>query len=274
MKVGIIGDGLWGTALGKLARRGGHELVINSGIDTASDAALQFKDMDIWLVAVPGKFFRAGTARFKSAYNKQPIIICSKGIEPDTYKTMAEILVDLFPASKNKIGVLSGPQFADEVASGLKTGSLIAGSGPVLKVARELFAEFYLEESGDVIGAEIAGAGKNAVSLVFGYYKFRAAGRNEVALMISRAWSEVINIGQALGGRGETFAGLAGVGDLFLSAANGGGRNYAAGVAIARREPIVGTVEGIDAIKGLVNIAAAHKIGVPVLSAMAKLLPR
>jgi glycerol-3-phosphate dehydrogenase (NAD(P)+) len=170
---------------------------------------------------------------------------------------MAEILKDLFPAAAKKIGVLSGPQFADEVASGLKTGSLIA---------------FYLEESRDVTGAEIAGAGKNAVSLVFGYYKVRAPGRNEVALMISRAWSEVINIGVALGGKAQTFSGLAGVGDLFLSAANGGGRNYAAGVAIARREPIVGTVEGIDAVKGLVHIAAAHGVDVPSLSAMAKLL--
>ena len=280
MKIGIIGNGLWGTALGAVLNRAGHSVVFESGLGyrevwqpnaaakIRAETPVTIRDADVWIMATPSDFFRKNLMLCSGEYNNQPIVMCAKGIETDTDKTLLEIVQEVIPGAP--VVVFTGPQFADEVQAGMPTGSLLAGSASVRDIVRQLFSEFYLEESDDIIGAEIAGAGKNAVSVVYGYCKAKLSSRNEIAMMTSRAWSEVIAVGLAMGADAMTFNGLAGFGDLFLSAANGGGRNYAAGVAMAQGVKIVGTVEGLTAMTGLVNIGKKLNIDTPVLGGMLK----
>jgi glycerol-3-phosphate dehydrogenase (NAD(P)+) len=259
MKIGIIGRGAWGTALGRFAKGNGHEIT-----DDLHDA-------DLWIIAVPAANFRDAVKNARAAHGKQPVIICTKGMEPNTHLFMSEVLKQELPAAA--AGVLSGPQFAGEVAAGIPTGATLAGTAAVRKIGRDAFRGFYLEETGDVIGAELCGCGKNAAALVAGYYSERAKGENERAMMVARAWAEVADFGAKAGAKMRTFIGLCGTGDLFLSATSKTSRNYSAGVAIARGGQLAGTIEGLSALRGIA--ARAKKLGVktPALEFMQSMIP-
>ena len=111
----------------------------------------------------------------------------------------------------------------------------------------------------------MCGVGKNAVALIAGYNFVASAGENERAMIFTRAWNEVIAVGKKMGAQTETFSDLCGIGDLFLSATSATSRNFAGGMAFARDESPVGTIEGVSALRGI--IARAEKLGVstPVL---------
>ncbi len=275
MKIGVVGAGAWGTALAITAARGGNDVTLWSfdgvlkefdgvkipdNLNLTTDMA-DLAMTDAWLVVTPAAFFRATMFRAKNCWRGQTIIICTKGAEDTTGCFMSEIMRDVMPECKN-LGVLSGPQFAGEVASGVPTGSTIAGNADVVKVAKQALNQLYLVESDDIIGAEICGVGKNAVALINGFNSVASAGENETALIFTRAWNEIMQIGLASGAKIETFLGLCGIGDLFLSATSQTSRNYSGGMAIARGNVPAGTVEGIFALGGL--IARAERKGVPV----------
>ena len=274
MKVGIIGAGAWGTALGVVSARGGADVVMWSydgactvfdGVDMPKNLAVtrdmaQMQNTDAWLIVTPAAFFRETLVRARDFYAGQPIIICTKGAEPTTGEFMSEILTDVLPKCEH-FGVLSGPQFAAEVARSVPTGSTLAGDEIARRVGHEILNKLYLSDSDDIIGAQMCGVGKNAVALISGYNFVVAAGENERAMIFTRTWGEVVKLGQKMGARVETFLDLCGVGDLFLSATSETSRNFSGGMAIARGEEIVGTVEGISALRGI--IARAEKLGVP-----------
>ena len=281
MKVGIIGAGAWGTALGIVAARGGNDVVLWSfdglykefdGVDMPSGLRItsdmtEMGDMDAWLIATPAAFFRETMTRARAFYNNQPVIICTKGAEPSSCAFMSEILQDVLPECCD-YGILSGPQFAAEVAKGVPTGSTLAAMSKSRAAGHEILNKLYLSDSADIIGAEYCGVGKNAVALICGYNFVAASGENERAMIFTRAWNEIVEMGKKSGATAETFLGLCGIGDLFLSATSDTSRNFAGGMAIARGEAPAGTVEGISALNGL--IARAEKIGVdvPVLKQM------
>jgi glycerol-3-phosphate dehydrogenase (NAD(P)+) len=265
MKIGIIGNGHWGNALAALAKRAGHSVAIDDFLGATPDG---FADADLWLAVVPSTYFRSVMRVAGQLYGGQTIIICTKGM--DSGQLMSEVLAEELPKSDGLVGALSGPQFANEVAEGLPTGSGLAGPARVRETGRAVFGEFYLEETDDLRGAEFCGVGKNAAALVAGYYSVAGAGENERAMMLSRAWSEVVDLGVALGADLRTFAGLCGTGDLFLSATSKTSRNFSAGTLIARGEPIAGTIEGIAALRGLRARAAAAGIKTPVLDFVAE----
>jgi glycerol-3-phosphate dehydrogenase (NAD(P)+) len=254
IKISIIGRGAWGNALAAFAERTGHKVVVNPA------------DADLWLAAVPAEYFRGHILAAKGFHDGQPIIICTKGMEPNTHLFMSEVLDEILPAAK--AGVLSGPQFAAEVAAGIPTGSTLAGPAAVRKIGRVAFRGFYLEETGDIIGAEVCGCGKNAAAIVAGFYSVRASGENERAMMLSRAWAEVADFGAKIGAKMRTFIGLCGTGDLFLSATSKTSRNYSAGINIARGEQVGGTVEGLPALCGIVARAREAGIPTPVLESV------
>ena len=137
-------------------------------------------------------------------------------------------------------------------------------------VGHEILNQLYLEDSDDIIGAEYCGVGKNALALICGYNFVASRGENERAMIFTRAWGEVVKMAVASGAKAETFLGLCGIGDLFLSATSDTSRNLSGGMAIARGEEVIGTVEGISALHGI--IARAEKVGVstPILIEMAK----
>lgn len=281
MKVGVIGAGAWGTALSLVASRSGADVVLWSydgnfmrfdaqsvpqNMSVTSDMA-DVRDADVWLVVTPAAFFCETMRRAREFYSGCPIIICTKGAECETGRFMSEILRTELPECTD-FGVLSGPQFAAEVAARVPTGSTLAGTPRARAAGRIALGGLYLTDSDDVIGAEICGVGKNAVALICGYNSVAAAGENERALIFTRAWNEIVDMGMAAGAQMRTFLDLCGIGDLFLSATSETSRNFSGGMAIARGDAPQGTVEGIFALRGLVRRARDLGVATPVLHEM------
>lgn len=281
MNVGVIGAGAWGTALGLLAARSGNNVILWSydGMakqfpDVATIESVQItKNMadlsacDVWLVVTPAAFFRETLRAAREFYRGAPVIICTKGAELNTGCFMSDVLSAELPEC-TEFGVLSGPQFAAEVARGVPTGTTLAGTPAARAAGQGALSEMYIEESDDVIGAEICGVGKNALALICGYNSVMAAGENERALIFTRAWREIIALGRKMGAKTDTFSALCGIGDLFLSATSVTSRNFSGGMAIAHGKAPDGTVEGIYALRGLVQRASEMGIDTPVLAQM------
>lgn len=281
MNVGVIGAGAWGTALAIVAARGACDVWLWSfdgeykqfdnvampqNLTVTRDMA-KMQDMDTWLMVTPSSFFRETMTRAREFYRNQPVIICTKGAEYSTGKFMSEVLRETLPECTD-FGVLSGPQFAAEAAQGVPTGSTLAGTPRAISAAQIALNKLYLSPSDDVIGTELCGVGKNAVALICGYNTVAGQGENERALIFTRAWGEVAEIGRTDGAKCETFLGLCGIGDLFLSATSPTSRNFSGGMAIARGDAPSGTVEGIFALLGLIRRAEKCGVPTPVLCEM------
>lgn len=281
MKVGVLGAGAWGTALAISSTKVGNEVILWShsgdvahfdGIELSGKVKLtrdmsDLASVDTWLITTPAVYFRETLIKARPFYKGQPVIVCTKGIEASTHKFMSEIMDEELPKCRD-YGVLSGPQFAKDVANGILTGSTLAGTKTAIEAGTEALKDLYLEASNDVIGVEICGVGKNAVALVTGFASIGIEGENKRALIFTLAWNEVVKFGLANGAKIETFLALCGLGDLYLSATSTTSRNYSAGIAIAKGEPIIGTVEGIAALNGLVHRGVKKGIDMPVLSDM------
>jgi len=257
---------------------------------------------DVWLIATPTEFFRetiqsvyATLRRDKKSrpfesrrsasgdgWQKQPIIICSKGIEPQTGKLLSDVVMDVIPSAGRMIGVLGGPSFAFEVAMGKPTGATIAGPAKVRDAARSVLSGFVLEDSNDVYGVQICGAGRVAIAMLLGYMEGKGAGENERAMKLTQAWQEIMRFGRHFVPAGaeakaghvktDTFSMLCGIGDLFLTASSKNSRNYSAGLALAKGQEFGGTVEGVAALKWIVSIARKNKLHLPVLMEFSKVI--
>ena len=285
MKVGIIGAGAWGTALAITVARNGCDAIIwsydgeikhfeNVSLPeniTVTRDMIDIANTEAWIAVTPAAFFRDTMQKAHEFYNGQPIIICTKGAESDTGAFMSNVLEETIPECKN-IAVLSGPQFAHEVACGIPTGSTLAGNEHARRVGVQIFNQLYIQETDDIIGTEICGVGKNAIALICGYNSVAACGENDRALIFTRAWNEIVDMGIKMGADARTFLGLCGIGDLFLSATSETSRNFSGGVAIAHGSEPNGTVEGIFALRGLIERAGHMNVPVPVLTEMKKKL--
>ena len=281
MKVGVFGAGAWGTALAYTCAKSGNDVMhwgfggIFDGLAdlekpenvTRTDNMADLSDYEYWLIVTPAAFFRETVKKMRDVYAGQPILICTKGMEGESGEFMSEILNTEIPECHD-FGVLSGPQFAREVATGIPTGSTIAGNDKVRAGGHVALSKLYLQDSTDFIGAQLCGVGKNAESLISGYLTIKSSGENERALIFTRAWNEIVDIAVEMGASCGTFLGLCGVGDLFLSATSPTSRNFSAGEAIARGEEYTGTVEGVFALRGLIRRAEKLGIKTPVLIEM------
>ncbi|MBR5904697.1 MAG: hypothetical protein IKZ49_04155 [Alphaproteobacteria bacterium] len=281
MKIGVFGAGAWGTALAYTCAKSGNEVIhwgyagIFDGLMDIekpenvqrTDNMADLKNCEYWLIVTPASFFRETLRKMREVYNNQPILICTKGMEGESGQFMSEILQEEMPECKD-YGVLSGPQFAREVANGVPTGSTLAGNEKVKAGGHIALSELYLQDSDDVIGAQLCGVGKNAAALISGYMTIKSGGENERALVFTRTWNEIVDIAVEMGADCGTFLGLCGVGDLFLSATSLTSRNFSAGESIARGEGYTGTVEGIFALRGLIHRAEKLGVKTPVLCEM------
>lgn len=281
MKVGVFSAGAWGTALACACAKSGNEVIhwgyqgIFDGLPdiekpaniTRTDDMADLKTCKLWLIVTPAAFFRETARKMREVYNEQPILICTKGMEAQTGQFMSEILAEEIP-SCDHVGVLSGPQFAREVAVGVPTGSTLAGDDIIRQYGHIALSEFYLQDTTDILGTQICGVGKNAVALISGFMTVQGRGENERALVFARAWNEIMYLAVEMGADVKTFLGLCGIGDLFLSATSPTSRNFSAGMAIARGEQIEGTVEGVFALNGLIERAKLLNVKTPVLCEM------
>ena len=298
--VAAIGAGAWGTALAGVAARAGRDVVLyarssehaaqiaatrvnpklsggrlDASIGVTDDIALA-AGADIILIATPAQNLRqAVSALAPHLARATPVIACAKGIERGTHKFMTEVIAEAAPDAIPAI--LSGPSFAEDVARGLPTAVTLAAkdealaSALVQSLGSSTFRPYH---TSDVRGVEIGGAAKNVLAIAAGIVVGRKLGASAQAALTTRGFSELVRLGRACGARGETMAGLSGLGDLILTCGSPQSRNFALGIALARGEqrPRDKLAEGEFTAPVLIELAASQDVDMPVSNAVAAIL--
>lgn len=298
--VGVIGAGAYGTALACAAARAGRDVVlyvrgaanaaqmqatrtnpklpgvsIDARITIVHDLAVA-AGADIILIATPAQHLREAAMALAPLLKPQtPVIACAKGIERGTHKFMTEVIAEAIPQARPAI--LSGPNFADDVARGLPTAVTLAAKDETL--ASDLVqmlgsSTFRPYHTTDVRGVEIGGAAKNVLAIAAGIVVGRKLGASAQAALTTRGFSELARLGRACGARAETLAGLSGLGDLILSCSTVQSRNFAFGIALGRGETPARDklAEGEFTAPVLVELAASQNVDMPVSNAVAAIL--
>jgi glycerol-3-phosphate dehydrogenase (NAD(P)+) len=298
--VAVIGGGAYGTALACAAARAGRDVVLyarsteraaqmqatrqnpklpgvslDAGIDVTSDMAMAGRAGFI-LLATPAQNLReAATSLAPHLRPATPVVACAKGIERGTHRFMTEIIAETIPQAIPAI--LSGPNFADDVARGLPTAVTLATRDEIL--AGDLVhalgsSTFRPYHSTDVRGVEIGGAAKNVLAIAAGIVVGRQLGASALAALTTRGFSELARLGRACGARSETLAGLSGLGDLILSCSSLQSRNFAFGIALGRGEAPNRDklAEGEFTAPVLIELAASQNVDMPVSNAVAAIL--
>src|SRR6266404_952279 len=298
--VGVIGAGAWGTALAAVAARAGREVVLyargaenaaqiaasranpklpgmrlDPRIEVTDDIALAAR-ADIVLIATPAQNLRQAVAALAPHLAKAtPVIACAKGIERGTHLFMTEVIAQAAPDAIPAI--LSGPSFAEDVARGLPTAVTLAAKDDGLACALVQAlgsATFRPYHTTDVRGVEIGGAAKNVLAIAAGIAVGRKLGASAQAALTTRGFTELVRLGRACGARGETMAGLSGLGDLILTCSSPQSRNFALGIALGRGEPPPRDklAEGEFTAPVLIELAASQHVDMPVSNAVAAIL--
>jgi glycerol-3-phosphate dehydrogenase (NAD(P)+) len=298
--VAVIGGGAYGTALACAALRAGRDVVLyarsaeavaqmqatrenpklpgvslDAGIDVTSDMAMAGR-AEFILLATPAQNLReAATSLAPHLKLKTPVVACAKGIERGTHRFMTEIIAETIPQAIPAI--LSGPNFADDVARGLPTAVTLATRDEIL--ASDLVhalgsSTFRPYHTTDVRGVEIGGAAKNVLAIAAGIVVGRQLGASALAALTTRGFSELARLGRACGARSETLAGLSGLGDLILSCSSLQSRNFAFGIALGRGEAPNRDklAEGEFTAPVLIELAASQNVDMPVAKAVAAIL--
>ena len=231
---------------------------------------------EIILLAVPAQHLRdAVTAFSPHLAAATPVVACAKGIERGTHKFMTEVIAETAPNAVPAI--LSGPRFASDVARGLPTAVTLAAKDDALASALVQAlgsATFRPYHTTDVRGVEIGGAAKNVLAIAAGIAVGKKLGASAQAALTTRGFSELLRLGRTCGARGETMAGLSGLGDLILSCASPQSRNFALGAALGRGEPRPSgkLAEGEFTAPVLIELAASQNVDMPVSNAVAAIL--
>jgi glycerol-3-phosphate dehydrogenase (NAD(P)+) len=304
-RIAIVGSGSWGTALALcLARRGDHSIVLWSHsaavgtylpgfpippqVDQVTDLAVAVVGADIVISAVPSQHVRAVYHAMAPFLGPGQIIVsATKGIEDQSFLRMTQVIEQVL-AERNlngsmPCGALSGPSFAQEVASGAPTAITIAFADSRIagRLQEELSAPaLRLYTNDDVIGVELGGALKNVIAIAAGIAAGLGLGHNSAAAIITRGVAEITRLAVACGGRRETLAGLSGLGDLVLTCTGPLSRNRSVGVELGRghKLPAILTqlqgkvAEGVRTTSAALGLAAAHRVEMPITEQMAAIL--
>jgi glycerol-3-phosphate dehydrogenase (NAD(P)+) len=294
--IGVLGSGAWGTALAIVAARGGPVTLwsrnpvqadaINSsarndaylpGIElptglTATAELAAVMACDALIAAVPAQALCPVLAR--AGVGGRPLLLAAKGVEQGTLRLPHEVACAACPEAR--VSAVSGPSFAAEVAAGLPTAVVIAGEHASDWAARLSGPAFRPYASDDLVGVEVGGAAKNVLAIGCGAVIGAGLGENARAALIARGLAEIGRYAEARGGRAETIAGLAGLGDAVLSCVSEASRNYRYGLALGRGErggAGQGTlIEGAATAPALAADARARGVEMPVAQAVAALV--
>lgn len=298
--VAVLGAGSWGTALAiQLARGGrpailwGHDsghmariaqercnarylpdVMLPESLRVEADLAAALSGVRDVLVAVPSHAFRAVLEAVKPHLRTDARLLwATKGLESGSRKLLHEVVSDVL-GTAIPTAVVSGPTFAREVAKGLPTAVTVASADPAFArdVAERLHSETFRAYTGDdVIGVEVGGAVKNVLAIAAGIADGLGFGANARTALITRGLAEVMRLGIALGGRAETFMGLAGLGDLVLTCTDDQSRNRRLGLALGRGETleqaltaIDQVVEGVQTAREVYELAQSLGIDMPI----------
>jgi glycerol-3-phosphate dehydrogenase (NAD(P)+) len=308
MRVAVIGAGSWGTALAIHLDRAGCDVVLwarepevvagilesrrnplflpefelPAGIVVEGDAAAACEGAEAVLFVVPVQFARHALRDLRPGMAADATFVsASKGIELGSLQRMDEIVADELQLSASRFVALSGPSFAREVAAALPTAAVLAGedASRVAEIQR-LFSTpaFRFYTSDDVIGVELAGALKNVIAIAAGIATGLGLGHNTLAALMTRGLHEITRLGVRLGGREETFRGLAGMGDLVLTCTGALSRNRSVGERLGRGEPLAEVLsgrevaEGVPTTRAAAELARRHGAAMPVIDAVESML--
>ena len=303
-RIAVLGAGAWGTALAVQAARAGSAAAL-WGRDAARVAAIakarenarylpgaklspavELTDSltaavagaAVVLVAVPAQHMRAVLTRLPGA--PAPLVVCAKGVEQGTLRLPLEVAEEAWPGVP--CAVLSGPNFAHEVARGLPAAAVAASRDAALRDrVGDLVGStgFRIYGGDDPVGVQVGGAAKNVIAIAAGAVIGAGLGENARAALVTRGLAELSRLTVALGGRQETAAGLSGLGDLLLTTTGPGSRNTALGTELGRGRTLeealaatVGVAEGVDTAPAIVARAAGAGVELPICGAVAGLL--
>jgi glycerol-3-phosphate dehydrogenase (NAD(P)+) len=309
MKIAIIGSGSFGTAMAVVAARAGNDVLLwahdpmvaetlaagrrntvylpkvelDPAIHFTSSLAEAAAFSDLLFMIVPSHHYRVVLGQL-AAFLTHPIDVISgtKGIENDSLKRMSEISAAVLGENLRGFAVLSGPTFALETARGDPTAAVVASTDDVLaeRVQTTLsHSSFRLYRSSDVAGVELAGSLKNVIAIAAGVLEGLGLGSNTNAALVTRGLHEISRLGVALGGKPETFAGLAGMGDLVLTCTGTLSRNRSVGVALGKGKKIAEILaetrlvaEGVKTSRSARALAEQHGIEMPITAEMVRVL--
>lgn len=304
-KISIVGSGSWGVALGIYLAGQGHKVkiwsfseeerdlinnekkckflpkaVIPDGVFCSTDMKEVLEGTELILHVTPSKFTRNVIQQYKPFIKDQGVIICSKGFEADTLKTLDDVAREELP--NTKIGVLSGPSHAEEVSILIPTALVVASEDKELSdMVVDIFKsdKMRMYTSKDVKGVELGGALKNIIAFCAGVAAGLDLGDNTFAALLTRGLVELSRLGVALGGNKDTFYGLTGLGDLIVTCGSMHSRNRRAGMLIGQgktieetRKEVGMTIESIDNIEVAYKLAKIHNIEVPIINTVYRVL--
>lgn len=294
-RIGVLGAGAWGTALAAMlaTRRGTVTLwgrneksvaAINDNkenpdylpgisLPRALTATANLQGAcaaDAVLFVTPAQSFaKMADEAATMIASHAPVVLCSKGIDRQSGRFLHQIAADKF--GKDRVFALSGPSFAHDVARGLPTAVVLAGSDASRAdaLAPHLSAPtFRVYSSGDIAGVEAGGALKNVLALAVGVARGLNLGASAEAALIARGFAEMSRLARAFGAQGETLTGLSGLGDLVLTCSSPQSRNFAYGMAMGRSEDLSARplAEGVHTVPMAVKLAGDHGIDVPIMA--------
>lgn len=307
--VAVIGDGGWGTALALLLAGKGRTvrlwgafpdyvdemrrrrenvrflpgIPLLEAVELADDLAAAVAGAELIVAAVPTQFLRGVLRRLLPlAPRGVPVVSVAKGIENRTLLRPTQVIASVL--GRVPLAALSGPSHAEEVARGLPATVTVASRSPELaRRVQQAFmtGRFRVYTTRDVVGVELGGAVKNVVAIAAGICDGLGLGDNAKAALLTRGLAEMMRLGVAMGARRETFAGLAGIGDLITTCTSPYGRNRAVGVAIAQGKTLAEIVaatpmvaEGVKTTLSVRALARRHRVQMPITAQVYQVLFR
>ena len=300
MQVAVIGGGSWGTTVAHLCAHNAPTTLWARREDVATEVREQHRNSaylegydlheslhatasleeavaaaDLLVMGVPSHGMRETAKELAPSLRPWvPVVSLSKGLEQGTLQRMTEVLAQELPGHPH--GVLTGPNLAKEILAGDAAASVIAMEDPTIAEAlQEIFATnlFRVYTNHDVIGCEVAGALKNVIAIASGMADGLGTGDNTRAAVITRGLAELTRLGCAMGGEQQTFAGLAGMGDLIATCISTQSRNRYVGEQLGRGRKIDEIIdemsmvaEGVKTSRVVMELAERHDVDLPIAS--------
>lgn len=298
LKVGVLGGGSWGTTVAALVARNAPVTLWARNPDTvteintqhsnttylpgatlpaslvaSNDIAETVAEADVVVMGIPSQNFRVVLEEVKKHVRAWvPVISLTKGLELDTRMRMTQIINQVLPG--HPVGVLTGPNLAREIMAGQAAAGVIAMEDEIIvKELQKVFKSglFRVYTNTDVIGCELGGVLKNIIAIAVGMGDGQGAGDNTRAALITRGLAEVTRLGVAMGGKPETFAGLAGMGDMIATCTSPQSRNRHVGIELGRGrnmqeiiDEMVMVAEGAKSAPAVIALAEQYGVEMPI----------
>jgi len=304
--IGVMGGGAWGTTVAKLLSDKNsnvllwaketqvkkdiektrinktylNKIKLNKSLKITNHLE-DLSELDILFVVIPTQYIQATLEPLKKIIKRNCILVnCAKGIDIRSTSLISEVINKTLP--NNRLAIMSGPNFALEIALGKPTATLIAAQkiSDAKYIANLISSKTFRPYlSSDIIGAQICGAMKNVYAIGCGIIVGKNFGENAVASVIARSFAEIKSVGKKLGAQPETLSGLSGLGDLFLTCSSKKSRNFSLGFDLAKGKKLENLLrnkktiaEGAYTVKAIKKLGKKLKLSLPLNDAIYKIL--